>query len=134
MKTDAIPTLFKERYDFMAKTNFSRQREAIKDYLASTTSHPTADTIYENIKKIYPNISLGTVYRNLNLLVEQGEVLKLSCDDNRDHFDATTTPHHHFFCKCCHQVSDLPLPAFLRNLLLIVPVFQEKLRLALHIL
>lgn len=112
MKTDAIPTLFKERYDFMAKTNFSRQREAIKDYLASTTSHPTADTIYENIKKIYPNISLGTVYRNLNLLVEQGEVLKLSCDDNRDHFDATTTPHHHFFCKCCHQVSDLPLPAF----------------------
>lgn len=96
----------------MANTKYSRQREAIKEYLAGTTSHPTADTIYENIKKVYPNISLGTVYRNLNFLVEHGEVLKLSCDDERDHYDANTAPHHHFYCRCCHQVTDLPLPSF----------------------
>lgn len=96
----------------MGVVKFSRQREAIKRYLQSTSSHPTAELIYENVKKEYPNISLGTVYRNLNLLVEQGEILKLSCDDDKDHFDANTAPHHHFYCRCCRKVSDLPLPVF----------------------
>ena len=96
----------------MANTKFSKQREAIKNYLANTTDHPTADVVYENIQKIYPNISLGTVYRNLNFLVEHGEILKLSCDDERDHYDANTNPHHHFYFRCCHRVTDLPIPAF----------------------
>ena len=96
----------------MATTNYSRQREAIVNYLRSTTCHPTADTIYENIKKTYPKISLGTVYRNLNLLTTQGVILRLSCDDNKDHYDATTEPHHHFFCRCCKEVSDLPVKPF----------------------
>ena len=49
----------------MANLKYSRQREAIKDYLSSVTTHPTADTVYMHIKEEFPNISLGTVYRNL---------------------------------------------------------------------
>ncbi|SFR71266.1 Fur family transcriptional regulator [Anaeromicropila populeti] len=94
----------------MAVIKFSRQREAIKSYLAQTTSHPTAATIYEELRTDHPNISLGTVYRNLNFLVEQGEILKISCDDGSDHFDGNTNPHYHFVCTSCHQVSDLDLP------------------------
>lgn len=93
----------------MANLKYSRQREAIKTYLNSTTAHPTAETVYENIRKIYPNISLGTVYRNLNLLVAQGEILKLSCGDDRDHFDGNAMPHNHFICTCCNRVLDLDM-------------------------
>ena len=52
----------------MAALKYSRQRESIKEFLRSRTDHPTADTVYENLRQIYPNISLGTVYRNLSLL------------------------------------------------------------------
>ena len=55
---------------------YSRQRESIVNFLASRTDHPTAETIYQNIKKEFPNISLGTVYRNLSLLEEIGEIIK----------------------------------------------------------
>ena len=57
----------------MAGLKYSKQRASIKDYLMHTTSHPTADTVYLHIKEEFPNISLGTVYRNLNLLADIGE-------------------------------------------------------------
>lgn len=57
---------------------YSKQREAIKNYLMSTKEHPTADTVYLHVKEEFPNISLGTVYRNLNLLADIGEVTKIS--------------------------------------------------------
>ena len=60
----------------MAALKYSRQREAIKHYLASTKEHPTADTVYMHVKKEFPNISLGTVYRNLNLLTDIGEAIR----------------------------------------------------------
>ena len=71
----------------MQTTKYSRQREAVKEYLKSTYSHPTADEVYQEIRNVYPNISLGTVYRNLNLLVEQGEAIKLTTEGGKDHFD-----------------------------------------------
>ncbi len=95
----------------MAVQKFSRQREAIKKYLSNTTAHPTAETIYENIRLSYPKISLGTVYRNLNLLVEQGQIVKISCGDGSDHFDGNTLPHYHFICKNCGSISDLDMPS-----------------------
>lgn len=91
----------------MQQLKYSRQRESIKDYLAHTTSHPTADMVYQHIKTIYPKISLGTVYRNLNLLAEIGEIQKLSCGDGYDRFDFNITPHYHLKCIRCHQVVDL---------------------------
>ena len=54
----------------MATLKYSRQRESIKEFLRTRTDHPTADAVYENMKLIYPNISLGTVYRNLSLLAD----------------------------------------------------------------
>ncbi|MEG2775079.1 MAG: transcriptional repressor [Acetivibrio sp.] len=93
----------------MSTLKYSRQRESIRDYLAGTTTHPTADIVYSHIKEIYPNISLGTVYRNLNLLVEQGDAIKISCGDGIDHFDYNTSDHHHFICKNCGKVLDLDM-------------------------
>ena len=68
----------------MASLKYSRQREAIKDYLSSVTTHPTADTVYMHIKEEFPNISLGTVYRNLNLLADIGEAIKITTPDGGD--------------------------------------------------
>ena len=93
----------------MATMKFSRQREAIKEYLSNTKEHPTADTVYLNIRKIQPNISLGTVYRNLNLLVDQGDVIKLNGMDGSDHFDGCTDLHYHFLCNGCGSIYDLEM-------------------------
>lgn len=86
---------------------YSKQKDAILTYLKSTTSHPTADIVYEHVKTVIPNISLGTVYRNLQKLSENGEILRLSCGEDFDRYDATTTRHYHFYCRVCKQVSDL---------------------------
>lgn len=93
----------------MANLKFSRQRESIKEFLAHTTEHPTADTVYMHMRDIYPNISLGTVYRNLSLLSNTGEVLKISCGDGSDRFDGNIHPHNHFICKQCNHVYDLEM-------------------------
>lgn len=94
----------------MPALKYSRQREAIKEYLANTKDHPTADTVYMNVRNAFPNISLGTVYRNLSLLVDQGEAIKVESQDGCDHFDATCTPHYHFVCRKCNRIIDLNLP------------------------
>lgn len=88
---------------------YSHQRENIIKYLQSTADHPTADEVYQHIREIIPNISLGTVYRNLNQLAAAGRILRISCDGRTDHFDACTTPHYHFLCKNCGRVSDLEM-------------------------
>lgn len=93
----------------MATLKYSRQREAIKDYLISTYDHPTADTVYLNVKQEHPNISLGTVYRNLNLLAEIGEINKITTPYGGDRFDGHTDPHYHFCCTKCGKVIDLDL-------------------------
>lgn len=93
----------------MTGRKYSRQRELIKQYLASTTSHPTADMVYDEIRKTIPNISLGTVYRNLNQLTETGEIIKLSCGGGCDHFDGNILPHYHFICTSCGAVLDLEM-------------------------
>lgn len=93
----------------MKALKYSRQRESIKTCLMSRHDHPTADMLYMNIREEFPSISLGTVYRNLNLLVELGEVRKLSCGEGADRFDADTNPHYHFICRDCGEVCDLPM-------------------------
>lgn len=95
----------------MATIKYSRQREAIKEFLMTRKDHPTAETVYFNVRKIYPNISLGTVYRNLTLLSEMGEIQKLHLKDGIDHFDADTSPHNHFLCTKCGAVLDIDYSA-----------------------
>lgn len=91
----------------MATLKYSRQRESIKEFLRTRTDHPTADAVYENMKLIYPNISLGTVYRNLSLLADLGEIKKLSSFAGADHFDGRTERHCHFMCIRCERIIDL---------------------------
>lgn len=93
----------------MRTLKYSRQRECIKNFLTGRTDHPTADFIYENIRQEYPNISLGTVYRNLSLLNSIGEIMKVSTGDGADHYDGQVKPHNHFICKSCHSVIDLDM-------------------------
>ncbi len=93
----------------MAGLKYSRQREAVLVYLRSTRSHPTAEQVYDEIRKEFPKISLGTVYRNLNLLAGQGEILRLNCGDGVEHYDAMTDPHNHFICRHCGKVMDLDI-------------------------
>lgn len=85
----------------------SRQRDVILDYLKSTASHPTAEEVYENIRVLEPNISLGTVYRNLKQLADYDMIKRLHMNDGIDHFDADTSVHHHLFCTSCGRVYDL---------------------------
>ncbi|UWP61231.1 Fur family transcriptional regulator [Ruminococcus gauvreauii] len=93
----------------MGALKYSRQRESIKEFLASRKDHPNADTVYENIRQIYPNISLGTVYRNLALLESIGEIMKITTGDGADRYDGNVKPHHHFICTRCHSVIDLDM-------------------------
>ena len=86
---------------------YSKQREAIKNFLVTRYDHPTAETVYLNIRREFPNISLGTVYRNLNLLAEIGEIQKLSPGIGPDRFDGNPAPHYHFICRHCGCVMDL---------------------------
>ena len=91
----------------MAALKYSRQRESIKEFLRSRTDHPTADTVYENLRQIYPNISLGTVYRNLSLLSDIGEIRKLTNFGSADRYDGRVAPHSHFMCTRCNRVIDM---------------------------
>ena len=90
----------------MRKIKYSRQREAIKEIL-SASSHPTADEIYVKVREEFPSVSLGTVYRNLNLLSQCGEIQKLTFPEGPDHFDCDVSRHYHFICQHCGRVYDL---------------------------
>ena len=87
----------------------SKQRESIKMFLAGRTDHPTAEFIYSHLREEMPNLSLGTVYRNLALLSELGEIQKISTGIGPDHFDGNAKPHNHFICNCCGSILDLEM-------------------------
>jgi len=86
---------------------YSRQREAIKNQLCGRTDHPTAETLYAELKAEYPNLSVATVYRNLNQLESWGEINRITMD-GATRFDPNTEPHSHFFCRKCGAVLDMP--------------------------
>ena len=85
-----------------------RKRDAILSCLRSTESHPSAEWIYETVKQEIPDISLATVYRNLNLFKEQGLIVSLGTVKGVERFDGNTAPHVHYICTGCGRVLDLP--------------------------
>ncbi|MCM8827356.1 MAG: transcriptional repressor [Candidatus Omnitrophica bacterium] len=85
----------------------TKQRKVILEELKKTTLHPTAEMLFKMVKKRSPKISFGTVYRNLNLLKEQGQILELTCGKDSCRYDGDITPHYHFFCLTCKKVFDL---------------------------
>ena len=90
------------------KLRHSHQRDMIYNYMLSTKEHPSAEMIYDQLRKVEPNLSLGTVYRNLKLLEELGMVKKVTSVNNVDRYDAMTSDHIHFVCDMCSRVIDLP--------------------------
>ena len=88
----------------------SKQREAILRVLRGTTSHPSADWVYEQVRREIPNISLGTVYRNLKLLKQKGEILELDLASTLSRFDGNSQDHYHFRCEKCGRIFDVDEP------------------------
>jgi Fur family peroxide stress response transcriptional regulator len=89
----------------------SRKREAILETIRSTSSHPTAQWIYEQLKPRIPDLSLGTVYRNIGLFRQEGKVISVGVVNGEEHFDGFTEPHPHGVCEHCGRVIDLACPS-----------------------
>ena len=89
----------------------SKQKDVILEILRATCDHPSADWIYEQARKELPNISLGTVYRNLRVLFENGLVDELSFGKYPSRYEIHTQRHHHIRCENCGRVDDVALGA-----------------------
>ncbi|MFT5701198.1 MAG: Fur family ferric uptake transcriptional regulator [Desulforhopalus sp.] len=83
------------------------QRQIILEELGKVTSHPTANQVYDMVRKRLPRIGLGTVYRNLELMADSGVILKLEVGGTQKRFDATVQPHYHIRCSLCGKVDDV---------------------------
>jgi Fur family peroxide stress response transcriptional regulator len=88
----------------------SRQRERILELLQSTETHPTASWLYARLRKEFARLSLGTVYRNIGVLIEQGLVSRIAFGSTFDRLDANVKPHYHFICVKCDSIIDLDVP------------------------
>jgi len=86
------------------------QRQIILEELSKVKSHPTASDLYDMVRKRLPRIGLGTVYRNLDLMAENGMILKLEVGGTQKRFDATTKTHYHIRCSSCGKVDDIDTP------------------------
>ena len=91
----------------MRTQNYSRKRQAIYELLLSTDIHPSADWIYNTLKPAYPDLSLGTVYRNLKVLEEKRIVKSVAVVGGSERYDARMSVHSHFVCRCCGRVEDV---------------------------
>lgn len=87
----------------------SRQRERILHLLKNTDTHPTASWVYDELKKDFTNLSMGTVYRNINILIDQGMIQKIESGSSFDRFDGNVSTHYHFICRQCGIIDDLPM-------------------------
>jgi len=90
-----------------SRTRETKQRRVVYETIKNTYSHPTADRIFDKVRHRLPKVSLGTVYRNLGVLKEEGLVREIYGNDRRAHFDADTSPHAHFICDVCDQIIDV---------------------------
>lgn len=102
------------------KFRMTHQRRVILDELKKVTSHPTADKVYEMVRQRLPRISLGTVYRNLEILSKCGMIQKLELGGNQQRFDGNTKNHYHVRCIRCGRVDDVPVEP--------VAMFEDALR------
>ncbi len=87
----------------------SRQRERIYEFIRSRMDHPTAQHVYDALKKEMPSISLGNVYRNINILVEEERLTRREFGDGMERYDAIPGSHYHFICDTCKTVVDFPM-------------------------
>ena len=95
--------------------NYSRQREIILETLKQNVVHPTAEYLYDILRKTHPKISLATLYRNLNQLAQNGIIKKIDGLETSSHFDHNTFEHYHFICSECKRVFDIPADVAIIN-------------------
>ena len=88
----------------------TKQREAVLRILRNTRAHPNADLIYEEVRKEIPNISKGTVYRNLKVLQESGQIAELNLNGTVSRYEVKQESHYHFRCEQCGRVFDIDEP------------------------
>lgn len=101
----------------MSQTRMTKQRMVILEELRNVTSHPTADEVYNIVRTRLPRISLGTVYRNLDLLAESGEIIKLEAAGTQKRFDGNLSPHQHVRCMHCGAIGDVHTAISLPNIM-----------------
>ncbi len=85
---------------------FSRKREAIRTLLMETDTHPGAEWIYRQLKPVFPDLSLATVYRNLGEMKSNGEIQSVAFWDGKERFDGNVKKHSHFVCEECGKIKD----------------------------
>lgn len=85
----------------------TKQKELILNYIKLFCNHPTAEEVYDTVKKECPKISLGTVYRNLQNMVDENIIRKFSDENNITRFDGKLEPHNHFICRECRDIIDI---------------------------
>ena len=90
-------------------TRMTRQRKVILEELLKQNVHPSADEIYQMVRLRMPRISLGTVYRNLEVLANMGKIQKLELSGALKRYDWNTNKHYHIRCVCCDRVDDAPI-------------------------
>lgn len=95
--------------DSLPNMRLTTQRQIILEELSKVTSHPTANEVYDMVRKRLPRIGLGTVYRNLELLAESGVIMKLEVGGTQKRFDATIEAHYHIRCTSCGKVDDIDM-------------------------
>ena len=88
-------------------TKHFRKRDAILNCLRQTKAHPSAETLFTQLKPQIPDLAMGTVYRNLTLFKQQGLISSVATVNGTERFDANTAPHVHFICTHCDAVIDL---------------------------
>lgn len=86
---------------------YSRQRNVILDIVRGSDAHPTAETVYDLAKEAIPGIGIATVYRNLNILAENGDITRINTENGKDRFDGHMDEHYHMVCSQCGEVIDL---------------------------
>jgi len=90
----------------------TKQRQVVLEVLRGTQSHPNADWIYQEVRKRMPNVSLGTIYRTLNVLKDAGLIQELNYGSSSRRYDGKVTSHYHITCIKCGRVMDIDLPPF----------------------
>ena len=88
---------------------FSKKRQAIYEALMESPEHPNAEMVYQTLKADYPDLSLGTVYRNIKGMVQSGDVICVGHVDGKERYDAHLNPHVHLVCRGCGSVVDIAL-------------------------
>ena len=96
--------------DQLPNMRLTTQRQVILEELSKVKSHPTANEVYDMVRKRLPRIGLGTVYRNLELMADSGVILKIEVGGTQKRFDATTENHYHVRCTECDRVNDIDIP------------------------